>query len=105
MQRATPRADSGRPRGQRSKAPSGPVNTPGTNGRNEHARAAPAETLDKRERLGVLAAELRRLSRAVGEEGRTDQRATLGGVQGAWAESVDSVNSLIVNLSSAARPT
>jgi signal transduction histidine kinase/CheY-like chemotaxis protein/HAMP domain-containing protein len=58
-----------------------------------------ADTLNELIELHArLAAELRRLSRAVGEEGRTSQRASLSGVSGAWADSVDSVNNLIVNL-------
>lgn len=58
-----------------------------------------ADTLNELIELHAgLAAELRRFSRAVDEEGRTSQRASLGSVSGAWAESVESVNNLIVNL-------
>jgi signal transduction histidine kinase/CheY-like chemotaxis protein/HAMP domain-containing protein len=45
-----------------------------------------------------LASELRRLARMVGQEGRISQRASLGTVRGSWAESVESVNSLIADL-------
>ena len=39
-----------------------------------------------------LADELKRLSQVVGEDGRISQRAALGGVSGAWASSIESVN-------------
>src|SRR5688572_25329901 len=53
------------------------------------------EVLDLNERL---AKEFDRISRAVGKEGKINQRATLGAVGGAWASTVDSVNSLIGDL-------
>ena len=49
-----------------------------------------------------LASELDRLSRAVGKEGKIDQRVSLGVVTGAWAGKVASVNALISDL---AQPT
>src|SRR5262245_25418905 len=45
-----------------------------------------------------LVAELARLSRAVGKEGRIGERASLGDVSGSWAESIDSVNALVGDL-------
>src|SRR5688572_20593174 len=42
--------------------------------------------------------EFERISRAVGKEGRINQRANLGAAGGAWAATVDSVNSLIGDL-------
>ncbi len=45
-----------------------------------------------------LARELERTSHAVGRQGRLAQRASLGDVQGSWAASLDSVNSLIDDL-------
>ncbi len=45
-----------------------------------------------------MTAELERVCRVVGKEGRISQRATIGHVSGAWAESLDSVNSLIADL-------
>ncbi|MEX2544900.1 MAG: HAMP domain-containing protein [Phycisphaeraceae bacterium] len=45
-----------------------------------------------------MAAELKRLSVAVGQEGQISQRASFGKVSGAWAESADSVNTLISSL-------
>src|SRR5207237_5892545 len=39
-----------------------------------------------------MTAELERVSRAVGKEGRLSQRALIGGVRGGWSASVDSVN-------------
>src|SRR5688572_21552315 len=52
-----------------------------------------------------LTSELSRLSRVVGEEGRTSQRASLGAVSGAWAASADSVNDLVANLVQPTRET
>src|SRR5690242_2153564 len=49
-----------------------------------------------------LTKDLVRVCRAVGKEGRTNQRASLGNVTGSWATSVDSVNALITDL---VRPT
>jgi methyl-accepting chemotaxis protein len=45
-----------------------------------------------------MAEELERVSLAVGKEGRITQRATLRGAGGAWAASVNSVNTLIGDL-------
>jgi len=42
--------------------------------------------------------EMARISRAVGREGKIKQRASVGGLRGAWAESVKSVNDLISDL-------
>jgi HAMP domain-containing protein/signal transduction histidine kinase/DNA-binding response OmpR family regulator len=53
------------------------------------------ETVEINERL---AAELDRLSRAVGKEGKVNQRASLGGVRGSWAASVQCVNALVTDL-------
>src|SRR2546422_10212806 len=50
------------------------------------------EVLDRNERM---ARELERLSRVVGKEGKITQRASLGDVSGAWADSIASVNALI----------
>jgi HAMP domain-containing protein/signal transduction histidine kinase/DNA-binding response OmpR family regulator len=45
-----------------------------------------------------LAAELARLNRVVGKEGKTSHRGRLAGAKGAWAECVDSVNGLVADL-------
>src|SRR5437899_3019576 len=45
-----------------------------------------------------MAAELARLSRVVGKQGKINQRTGAAGVTGAWAESMTSVNSLIDDL-------
>ncbi|HET6880468.1 MAG TPA: HAMP domain-containing protein, partial [Pirellulales bacterium] len=45
-----------------------------------------------------MANELERLSRVVGKEGRLSQRAGIGALSGAWADSIDSVNALIGDL-------
>src|SRR6266496_1125625 len=50
------------------------------------------------ERNEKMADELERLSRVVGKEGRISQRASIGGVSGAWADSITSVNALISDL-------
>src|SRR5579871_450504 len=42
--------------------------------------------------------EYARISKTVGKEGKITQRASIGSVSGAWAESVESVNSLIGDL-------
>src|SRR6202453_1864471 len=42
--------------------------------------------------------EFERISRAVGKDGKITQRASIGSVTGAWAECVESVNSLIGDL-------
>jgi HAMP domain-containing protein/signal transduction histidine kinase/DNA-binding response OmpR family regulator len=45
-----------------------------------------------------MASEFERISRAVGKEGKINQRASLGSASGDWAACVDSVNSLIGDL-------
>ena len=45
-----------------------------------------------------MANELERLSRVVGKEGRLSQRAAIGSLSGAWADSIASVNALIGDL-------
>ena len=50
----------------------------------------------------ALGAELARVSRVVGKEGRLSQRVVLGGPTQSWADSIESVNSLIDDL---VRPT
>jgi HAMP domain-containing protein/CheY-like chemotaxis protein len=45
-----------------------------------------------------LCADLTRVSTVVGKEGKTSQRASMGGAGGAWAGCVDAVNTLIVDL-------
>src|SRR4051812_24083227 len=45
-----------------------------------------------------LAGELQRVGSAVGEEGKVNQRVSLGDVQGSWVGCVHSVNSLIEGL-------
>src|SRR4051812_6276496 len=45
-----------------------------------------------------MASEFSRISGAVGKEGKINQRASLGSASGAWAECVESVNSLIGDL-------
>jgi signal transduction histidine kinase/HAMP domain-containing protein len=50
----------------------------------------------------ALGAELARVSRAVGKEGKLSQRVALRGSDRVWAESIESVNSLIEDL---VRPT
>ncbi|HXG11306.1 MAG TPA: HAMP domain-containing protein, partial [Gemmataceae bacterium] len=57
------------------------------------------EVIERNERL---TRELARLSRVVGKQGKINQRASLGDVQGAWAEAVESVNELVSDL---AHPT
>ncbi|MGH7214791.1 MAG: HAMP domain-containing protein, partial [Tepidisphaeraceae bacterium] len=53
------------------------------------------EVIDLNQRM---AAELERLSRVVGKEGKISQRASIGEVTGAWEDSVNSVNALISDL-------
>jgi HAMP domain-containing protein/CheY-like chemotaxis protein/signal transduction histidine kinase len=53
------------------------------------------EVIERNERL---AQELERIHNTVGKEGKLGQRASLGAVNGGWATSIDSVNSLIVDL-------
>src|SRR5947199_34162 len=50
------------------------------------------------ERNEKMADELERISRVVGKEGRISQRASLGEVSGAWADSITSINTLISDL-------
>jgi len=50
------------------------------------------------ERNAALTRELGRVGRVVGREGRMTERASLGTVEGGWAESIDSVNALIDDL-------
>jgi HAMP domain-containing protein/CheY-like chemotaxis protein/signal transduction histidine kinase len=45
-----------------------------------------------------LTRELVRLSTVVGREGRITQRATLPGAAGGWSESIDAVNTLVIDL-------
>jgi HAMP domain-containing protein/signal transduction histidine kinase/DNA-binding response OmpR family regulator len=45
-----------------------------------------------------MAREYERISRAVGKEGKITQRASIGSARGAWADCVESVNSLIGDL-------
>jgi HAMP domain-containing protein len=54
------------------------------------------------ERREALTRELGRVSRVIGREGRMTERAQLRGMKGSWADSVDSVNSMIEDL---VRPT
>jgi len=53
------------------------------------------EVIERSERLSM---ELERIHSTVGKEGKLGQRASLGAVSGGWATSIDSVNSLIVDL-------
>src|SRR4029450_542155 len=57
------------------------------------------QTVEMNERM---AAEFERLSRAVGKEGKVNQRASLGEARGSWASSVQHVNALVTDL---VRPT
>src|SRR5712671_5398594 len=50
------------------------------------------------ERNERMAGELERISRVVGKEGRISQRASIGEVSGAWADSITSVNTLVSDL-------
>src|SRR5579884_4284725 len=45
-----------------------------------------------------LCAELRRISQVVGKEGKTNERASMGGAGGSWTECIDAVNTLVVDL-------
>jgi hypothetical protein len=45
-----------------------------------------------------MAAELERVGTVVGKDGKIEQRASLGNVDGAWSTSIDSVNTLITDL-------
>jgi signal transduction histidine kinase/CheY-like chemotaxis protein/HAMP domain-containing protein len=53
------------------------------------------ETIETTERM---TAELDRVTRAVGKEGKVGQRASLADVRGSWADSVHCVNALITDL-------
>ncbi len=57
------------------------------------------QTVEMNERM---AAEFEKLSRAVGKEGKVNQRASLGEARGSWASSVQHVNALVTDL---VRPT
>ena len=46
----------------------------------------------------ALATELKRLSVAVGEQGRTSERAVMAGASGGWGECIDAANSLVDDL-------
>src|SRR3954470_1231329 len=54
------------------------------------------------ERREALTSELGRVSKVIGREGRMTERAQIKGARGSWAQSVDSVNSMIEDL---VRPT
>src|SRR5690242_19898474 len=55
-----------------------------------------AETLNEIIELNEkMCSEFRRISTAVGKEGRINQRAGLGSHSGGWEECVDSINALI----------
>jgi HAMP domain-containing protein/signal transduction histidine kinase/CheY-like chemotaxis protein len=69
-----------------------PVDQTGINGKI-------ADTLnDILELNQKMASELDRVSRAVGKDGKINQRASIGSTSGGWAECVESVNSLISDL-------
>jgi HAMP domain-containing protein/CheY-like chemotaxis protein len=53
-------------------------------------------------RREAITAELKRVSRVIGREGRMTERAVLKGARGTWKDTVDSVNSMIEDL---VRPT
>jgi HAMP domain-containing protein/CheY-like chemotaxis protein len=57
---------------------------------------------DLAERREGLAAELSRVSKVIGREGRMTERAQLKGAKGTWADSVNAINSMIEDL---VRPT
>src|SRR6185369_7877407 len=55
-----------------------------------------ADTLNEIVELNdKMAREFARISTAVGKEGRTGQRAALGGAHGSWSSCVDSINTLV----------
>src|ERR1700679_3894340 len=57
------------------------------------------DTLNEIFRLNAhTVSEFNRISNAVGKEGKINQRASLGTVSGAWADCINSVNSLIGDL-------
>src|SRR5215831_5314978 len=72
--------------------------TPGP-GIDERTAEAFNDVVDLNQRMSR---ELTRLGKLVGQEGRIAERASLGDVQGSWAASVRSVNTLIADL---AHPT
>jgi HAMP domain-containing protein len=58
-----------------------------------------ADTLNEIVELNQrMALELERVSAVVGKEGRINERAAVGQVEGAWKASIDSVNTLITDL-------
>ena len=69
-----------------------PVNLEGMDGKIADAFN---NVIDLNERMS---AELERLSRVVGKEGKISQRASLGDVSGSWEASIASVNALIGDL-------
>src|SRR6185503_13690515 len=69
-----------------------PVGLPGIDGKIADAFNDVVE-LNQR-----MTAELERVSRAVGKEGRLSQRGFIGGVSGGWSASMGSVNELISDL-------
>src|SRR5262245_38874586 len=46
----------------------------------------------------AMAGEIARVGRMVGREGRVEDRAAIGDARGAWAEAVESINTLIGEL-------
>ena len=73
-----------------------PVDWPGMDGRIADTFN---QTIAQKQRLS---SEITRLSVAVGKDGRLKQRLSVAGAYGGWAESADSINSLIDDL---VRPT
>ncbi|HSI82773.1 MAG TPA: HAMP domain-containing protein, partial [Candidatus Methylacidiphilales bacterium] len=69
-----------------------PLNWNGTAGKIADAFN---DVIERNERM---AAELARMSRVVGKEGKISQRASIGEVSGSWADSIDSVNALVSDL-------
>ena len=69
-----------------------PVDLPGVDGKIADAFNEVMELSDRE------ADELQRLSRVVGKEGIISKRASIGHVQGSWADKVDAVNALISDL-------
>jgi len=53
---------------------------------------------DVMDQLEGMTSELDRISRVVGKEGKIKQRASVGGLSGSWAGTIDSVNALITDL-------
>src|SRR3712207_5497790 len=49
-------------------------------------------------RNAAMTREMGRVARVVGREGRMTERASLGNVEGGWAEGIDAVNSLVDDL-------